>query len=253
MSLLVFTILMGLPTVGALAAWFAAVRSLRTAPARVDPGSSLREARGRTSLLFVLPTTLIVFGLVGSFLELGRAVPDAVAHPAALAYGVPGFLAGLGMAIVYRRGTSVAVAAKPDFARVLLLAVMPETSALFGLVVFFLLIGRGSNWTGFVPFGTEAVWLVSALAMVGGIGGPLGARLAASAWDFATRETWPRALTRSARGGYVTVVSFALVLVLLQGWLILLVGLLYFGGALALGVVLFLRAKHKRLRGMRIS
>src|SRR5437870_3099352 len=213
---------MGLPTVGALVAWFAALRSLRTAPTRVSLGLGPREARRRMGLLVILPTTLIVFGLVGSFLALGGAVPDAAAYPAALAYGVPGFLAGLGMAIIYRPGTRVAVATKPEFARVLLLAVMPETSALFGLVVFFFLIGRGSNGTGVILFGTQSAWLVSALAMVGGIGGPLGARLAASAWDFATRETWPRALVKSAQGGYVTVACFALALVLFGGWLVLL-------------------------------
>jgi F0F1-type ATP synthase membrane subunit c/vacuolar-type H+-ATPase subunit K len=205
------------------------------------------------SLLVVLPTTLIVFGVVGSFLLLGEAVPDAVAYPAALAYGVPGFFAGLGMAIIYRRGIRVAVAAKPDFARVLTLAVMPETSALFGLILFFFLIGRGSKGTGFVPFGTEWAWLVSALATVGGIGGPLGARLAASAWDFATRETFPRALVKSAQGGYVTVACFALALVLLGGWLVLALVLVYFGGALALSVLLFLRARRTRLRGTRPS
>ena len=205
------------------------------------------------SLFVVLPTTLIVFGLVGSFLDLGGAVPDAAAYPAALAYGIPGFLAGLGMAIIYRRGTRVAVASKPEFARVLTLAVMPETSAVFGLVVFFFLIGRGSNGTGVILFGTESEWLVSALATVGGIGGPLGARLAASTWDFATRETFPRALVKSAQGGYITVACFALALVLLQEWLVLLLVLVYFGGALALGVLLFLRARRTRLRGTRPS
>ena len=253
MSLVVFIILMGFPTVGALLAWFAALRSLRTAPTRLSLGSSLREARRRMSLFVVLPTTLIVFGLVGSFLDLGGAVPDAVAYPAASAYGVPGFLTGLGMAIIYRRGIRVAVAAKPDFARVLTLAVMPETSAVFGLVVFSFLIGEGSNGTDLLLFGTELAWLVSALAMVGGIGGPLGAWLAASAWDFATRETFPRALVKSAQGGYVTVACFALALVLLGGWLVLVLVLVYFGGALALGSLLFLRARRTRLRGTRPS
>lgn len=203
--------------------------------------------------LVVMPSTLIVFGLVVSFLMLGEAVPDGVAQPAALAYGVPGLLAGLGMAIIYRRGIRAAVASKEEFGRVLPLAVMPETSAIFGLVVSFFLIGGGSDRTGVMLFGAGAVWLVSALSMIGGIGGPLGAWLAASAWDFATKETWPRALARSARGGYVTLACFALAMVFLQEWLVLLFVMLYFGGALALGVVLFLRARHKRVRGTRVS
>src|SRR2546425_11286738 len=139
-------------------------------------------------LLVVLPSTLIAFGLVGSLLVLGEAVPEAVAYPAALAYGVPGFLAGLGMAIIYRRGIRVAVASKPDFARVLTLAVMPETSAVFGMAVFFFLIGGGSNGSGSRLFGSEEGGLNSALAMGAGIGGPLGARLPACAGGVDTRE-----------------------------------------------------------------
>src|SRR3989442_4324978 len=112
---------MGLRTVGALGAWFAALRSLRTAPTRVSPGSGLREARRPMILLVVLPSTLIAFGLVGSLLVLGEAVPEAVADPPALAYGVPGFLAGLGIAIIYRRGVPVAGASKAKFLTVLTL------------------------------------------------------------------------------------------------------------------------------------
>ncbi len=203
--------------------------------------------------LVVMPSTLIVLGFVVSLLVLGEAVPDAAAQPAALAYGVPGLLAGLGMAIIYRRGIRAAVASKQEFGWALPLAVTPEASAVFGLVVSFLLIGGGSNRIGVMFFGTEAVWLVSALAMVGSIGGPVGAWLAASAWDFATKETWPKALARSARGGYVTVTCFALAMVFLQEWLVLLFIVVYFGGALAVGVLLFLRARHKGLRGTRPS
>ena len=203
--------------------------------------------------LIVLPSTLILFGLVVSFLVLGEAVPDTVAQPAALAYGIPGLLSGLGMSIIYRRGIRAAVSSKQEFGRVLPLAVMPETSAIFGLVVSFLLIGGGPLRTGVMLFGTEAVWLASALAMVGGIGGLLGAWLAASGWDFVTTETWPKVLATSARGGYVTAVCFALAMVFLQEWLALLFVLIWFGGALALGLVLFVRARHKRIRSTRPS
>lgn len=248
MSLLVFIILIGFPAVGALPAWVVAFRSWRTAHGQFLPGSDVRETRGRLVPLLLLPATLVVFGLVVSTLLLGETIPDSVAEPAALAYGIPSLLTGMGMAIIYRRGIPAAVASREMFGRVMPLALVPETAAMFGLVVSFLLIGGGSNPAGVSPFGVDATWLASALVMVGGVGAPVGAWLASSTWNFQTKETWPKALTRSSRGCYITVGAFAIAMALLGGWFIVLLLVLYFGGVLALGGVLFIRIRRERLR-----
>jgi F0F1-type ATP synthase membrane subunit c/vacuolar-type H+-ATPase subunit K len=241
-SALAFTIALGLPAAGSLTAWVAAVRGWRTARGQIPQGSDFREVRGRIILLVVLSSTLIVFGLVVSLLLLGEMVSEGAALPAALAYGVPGLLAGLGMSIMYWRGTSTAVASKQAFARVLTLALLPENPAVLGLVVSILLIRSVSN-AGVTPHGAYSAWLASALAMIGSIGGLLGAAFAVSSWDFTTQATWPKALVRSARGGYATVVCFALAMAVLGEWLVPLLIVLYFGGGL--GIVLFIRARRK--------
>ena len=247
MSTLVFSIVIGFPAIGALAAWFAALRSWRSLTLGVSGGSALPEMRRRLVPLLVMPSTLIVYGLVVSLIVLGEDVPDTVALPSAFSYGVPGLLAGLGTAVIYRLGVRSAVASTQDFGRVLVLAVMPQVSALFGLIVAFLLVGGGSSRVGDMLFGTDAPWLVSALAMVGGFGGPAGAWLAASAWDFATTRTWPRALVRSARGGLFAIACFALAIIFLSDWLILAFVVAWFGGTLVLGLILYMRARHNRL------
>ena len=201
----------------------------------------------------VMPSTLIVYGLVVSLVVLGESVPNTVAVPSAFSYGVPGLLAGLGMAIIYRHGVRAAVASREEFGRVVVLAVMPQFSAVLGLMVSFLLIGGGSNGTGFILFGTGAIWLVSALAMLGGLGGPAGAWLAASAWDFATTTTWPKALVGSARGGLLAIACFALAMTFLSDWRLLALVVAWFGGSLTLAVVLYLTARHKKLRAIRTS
>ena len=253
MSTLVFSIVIGFPAIGALAAWFAALRSWRSLTLGVSGGSALPEMRRRLVPLLVMPSSLIMYGLVVSLIVLGEAVPDTVALPSALSYGVPGLLAGLGTAVIYRQGVRAAVASTQDFGRVLVLAVMPQFSAVCGLIVAFLLIGGGSGRIGDVLFGRDAQWLVSTLAMVGGFGGPAGAWLAASAWDFATTKTWPRALVRSARGGLFGITCFALAIIFLSDWLILAFVVAWFGGTVVLGLILYMTAKHKRLRATRTS
>src|SRR5256712_4396841 len=177
----------------------------------------------------------------------GEDVPDTVALPSAFSYGVPGLLAGLGTAVIYRQGVRAAVASSQDFGRVLVLAVMPQFSAVCSLIVAFLLIGGGSGRIGDVLIGRDAQWLVSALAMVGGFGGPAGAWLAASAWDFATTKTWPGAFVRSAHRGLFAIACFALAIIFLSDWLILAFVVAWFGGTLVLGLILYMRARRNRL------
>src|SRR2546425_5499762 len=199
--------------------------------------------RRRLVPLLVMPSSLIVYGLVVSLIVLGEDVPDTVALPSAFSYGVPGLLAGLGTAVIYRQGVRAAVASSQDFGRVLVLAVMPQFSAVSGVIVAFLLIGGGSGRIGDILFGTDVHWLVSALALVGGFGGPAGAWLAASAWGFATTKTWPKALVKSARGGLFAIACFALAIIFLSDWLILAFLVAWFRGTLGLGLILFMTAR----------
>lgn len=246
MSVLVVAILIAFPTVGALAAWVVAAHGWRQSRGQTPSGLKSREAQGRVIPFVMLPATSIVLGLAISFLLLGETLPDAVALPAALAYGIPGFLSGLGMALVYKRGMFAATASNEGFGRVMPLAVMPETTAVFGLVVSFVLIGGGSNTASVPPFGAETAWLASALVIFGSFGGPLGAWLAVSSWDFKTKETWPLALARSGHGGYVTVAGFAIALVVLAEWFLVLLVILYSAGIVALGLVRFARLRRER-------
>jgi hypothetical protein len=205
-------------------------------------------------MLAILPSTLVVFGLVVSLLLVGESVLDAAAMPVALAYAVPGLLSGFGMAIIYKQGFLPAVTvSKRVFGRFLSLALMPLTGAVFGVVASLWLIDGGSHPVGLLPFGPETTWLAAGLSMVGGLGGPVGAWLAASEWDFRTAETRPKALSKSTGGSMLTAVCFALVMAVLGQWLIVLLLVLYFGVILAVGVALFMRARRKRPEAMKPS
>lgn len=250
---LAYITLLGFPSVGVLAAYAAALHSWQRTLIRFPPSPDVRGSRGKITALMALPIPLVVFGLVLLFLLFGEEIPETLAQPAALAYGVPAFLSGLGVAIIYTRGFTPAVFTKEGFGRVMLLAILSLTSAIFGLVISFLLIGGASNPAKSTAWTTDTVWLTSALSMIGGMGSPISAWFAVSAWDFKTKETWPRAGVRSARGGYLTAVCFTVAMALLQEWLLLLFMVLYFGAIIALGIGLFFRARHKRLRGMKPS
>ncbi len=182
----------------------------------------------------------------------GETVPDALAQPVAFPYGVPGFLAGVGMAIIYRRFISHAIVSNRGLGRVVPLAVTPQTPAIFGVVVSFVLIGEGLHRAGETSLGTETVWTASVLAVVGGIiGGPVGAWLGSSSWDLETTKRWPEALAKSGWSGYVTLGCFALAMEVLGEWLIALPLALWSGAVLGFGLVLFVRARRKRQEGMK--
>ncbi len=100
-----------------------------------------------------------------------------------------------------------------------------------------------------MPFDADVTWLASVLAMIGGLGAPVGAGLAVRTWDFKTMEAWPRALSRATRGDYVSVLCLALAMAVLAEWL--LVGLMaaYFVVTLALGSARVVRMRQNRLQG----
>lgn len=250
---LAYVVLLVFPSVGVLAAYAAALRSWRRVRTRTSPSPDVRGLRGKMIALMALPTPLLLFGLVLLFLLFGEEVPETITQAAVLAYGVPAFLSGIGVAIIYTRGFTPTLFTKDGYGRVIPLAVMPLTSAVFGLVISFLFIGSASNLAKSTPWPADTVWLASALSMIGGIGGPVGAWFAVSAWDFKTKETWPKAVAWSGRGGYVTVVCFTLAMAVLGYWLLVLFVVLYFGATIVLGIALFFRARHKRLQGMRPS
>jgi len=249
-SLLVFIILIGFPTVGALAAWTAALRSSERPPAEIPPIPDVRKPRTRMFPVLLLPGTLILLGLAGALVVLGETTPDAVALPAALAYGVPGLLTGVGMAIIYRQGLPPANAPRQAFGRFLTLALIPETSAVFGLVISMLVLGGGRS-VGATAGETTRAWLASTFTMVGGFGAPLGAWLATSALDLTTATAFTTTLTRSTWGSTLSWVCIVLAMAALGEWLVVILMVVYFGALAALGLALFMRGRRKRLLGVK--
>ncbi len=245
MSSAVAVLPLGLSSLGAAAAWVVAFRAWWAVRPQIPSGPEGREARGRLITMMILPTTLVLFGLVILLLMLGERVSDAQALPAGLSSGVPGLLSGVGMAMTYRRAISAAATSKQMFGRALPLVTTADTAAIFGTLVSVLLVGGGSHPTATSIAGLDSAWMATVFSMAGGVSAPLGAWFAVSSWDFKTEKLWPRALTRSGNSGYVSVAFFALSMVVLGQWLIVLLLVLLIGVALALGLALLFRARRK--------
>ncbi len=244
MSVAISIISLGLPAAGALVAWAVALHAWRAARSHLPLHPEGRQARGRVITLILMPTFLILFGFVILSLVLGEQVPDATAWPAALSYGVPGLLSGVGMAIIYHRGVAAAAASNRGFGHVMSLAAMSGNAGVSGAIVSLLLITGGSNSARVPWLGLDPRWLAAMLSMVGSLGGPMGSWLAASEWDFRTAETWPRVRTKATRVGILMAALLVFALVVLNEWLIVLLLVLLFG-VFPL-VAWFARARRRR-------
>lgn len=136
----------------------------------------------RFLVFLVLPTTPIIFGLsVYTFLidAPGNPLTDQVIRWLGLAYGVAAILTALGEAwlVVRRRALPYR---GPEFTRVLVLAVIPETVVLFTLIVAIQaasFIIRGPTEPGLSPQEGEALIRACQFMMFGSVSAPLAAFL----------------------------------------------------------------------------
>ena len=132
----------------------------------------------RFLVFLVLPTTPIIFGLsVYTFLidAPGNPLTDQVIRWLGLAYGVAAILTALGEAwlVVRRRALPYR---GPEFTRVLVLAVIPETVVLFTLIVAIQaasFIIRGPTEPGLSPQEGEALIRACQFMMFGSVSATL--------------------------------------------------------------------------------
>ena len=194
--------LLGMPLVGAVIAIAAALYSYESANESGSAPAHSNLSPGRLIVFLILPVFLVMLSLPLWMLVQGKArydIESSIVEAAAMAYGVPSLLAGIGMAIVMAKGIGKAIQDGKLFARVLVYVVRPLTPALFGLVIFFMILGLiPSVPPGFIPSpisGTEDVpaWNAAFYISIGGIAAPLTAILSA----FPNRAWEPRGMGRA--------------------------------------------------------
>lgn len=203
--------LIGFPLAGVALAESAALASWRSAMSAgaPNPPEMAQGLRSRLRIFLVYPATLAVFALVVLELGLGRGsgvVPDELLGSAAIAYGVPALMAGVGYAIIYSDGAAGTVKRPEIFPKVLIFLALVEVAAVFGLIVSIQILGKagfpGAAELKLIDASRRAALFMAA----GGIGAPLGALVARATWDFATPDRWPRSVlwsALSAEGPYV--------------------------------------------------
>lgn len=199
--------------------------------------------------LLIVPVPLLVFGISLSFLYLGGdldGAPDSLTQSAALSYGVPALLAGIAMAMFYRRAAASAVETKMGFGRFLPLAVIPMTSAIFGLVTAFFIVSAATTPSAWTATVTNASLLAAVFSCLSGLGALLGAWLVLRRWSIESNAEWPKALAASGRSGLWMTAFFAFAMASLGEWLIVLVVAALLVLDVAVAVVLSLRAKRRR-------
>ncbi len=177
------------------------------------------EVRARLRILLVHIITLVVFAfLLMALLSGPRAgeLPNPVQEAAAMAYGVPALLAGVGFALLYLQAVPAIVERPELFGKVLNFAVLPENAAVFGLIVAFLLTGlplqEGASSTA-----VEAARRAAIYISIGGLGAPLAAIAARRGWDFKTPERWFKALVITAAASQPLLIGFLVLAVLSVG------------------------------------
>jgi len=201
----------GLPAIGTLAAVVGAWTSWSSAT-RGMAAAEKRQWIGRFLVFLQLPFFMILFGLVLFVLFLGRAGrPSGQTEWAALAYGISGMLTGFAFAIVFRGGVAHSIAVSRDFGRVLVLATLPETVALFGFSLAFLILGQSAPddpiSIGVVVEAsrTAALWMIA-----GSFVAPVEAYAMVAYWRFESLKRWTRAIVIGALLKVPLVIAYAL-------------------------------------------
>ena len=204
-SLLVYVYALGLPLIGAIIAW-TAILIARSSIVSSSSGSA-EPSRMRARIIAYLEhsSTPLVFGAVLTFLISRKtgSTPDFILESAAMAVGIPAFLAGIGISITYYRGIRKLAKNPAAFGRVLTIAVLPVSTAILGMVVSFLMLGEASMTA-------ESSQLTASLMSVGGIGAVLSAYLATSFDEEWCLTGFSRAIIRGTLGECVTLVFFSL-------------------------------------------
>ncbi|MHA1840023.1 MAG: V-type ATP synthase subunit K [Candidatus Ranarchaeia archaeon] len=128
------------------------------------------ERFGATLILTVLVETSAIYGLLISILILVQiqaavTIYHALAALAAgLCVGISGFTTGLGEGIAASASIGAVAEREGVFGKTLVLTVLPETGAIYGLLVAVLIL-RGANFLGEVGASPEAVGVASFTAM----------------------------------------------------------------------------------------
>jgi len=142
---------------------------------------------------------------------------SSLVEAAAMAYGIPSLLSGIGTGIVFSRGISKAIQDDKLFSRVLVYVMHPLTAAVFGFVISFLILGH------ILPFSlvpepphsgitVESAWRAAIFSSIGGIAAPFSAILSTSYRDAWQPRGMGRALIRSTIGESVCIVFLLLAL-----------------------------------------
>lgn len=209
--LLVATYAIGLPLVGLLAAVSSAALSWKSGTGGMD-AAARKRSRKRLIVFLELPAFLALFGAVGAFLIVGHSddLPSAQLEWAALCVGVPGMLTGFGHAIIYHRGVAHSIRTSIDFGRVVVLATLPQSAALFGFAMGFLILGQDVGGSVSAADVVEAS-RAAALYLIGGsLVAPVEAYAMVAYWRFEPGERWIRGVLVGTGIEVVLLVAFTL-------------------------------------------
>ncbi len=197
----------GLPAFGALAAMATACVSWSAATEAMEATAKRRMMPRLLVLAVELPVVPVLFGVVLYVLLLGRTDrPSAQLEWATLSSGVPGMLTGFAFAIVLHRGVAHSVSVPGAFGRVAVLAALPQTLALFGFSMAFLILGRTSADPALV---VEASRTAALYMIAGSLVAPVEAYAMVATWRFESLERWKRALVIAALLESLVLVAYA--------------------------------------------
>jgi F0F1-type ATP synthase membrane subunit c/vacuolar-type H+-ATPase subunit K len=201
----------GLPALGALLAVATGGLSWRSATRGLDPATRRRMV-ARLLVYCEIPGLTVLFGVALYFLILGRSaeLPPAQLEWAALTVGIPGMLAGFGYAIVFRRGVAHSVAVPLDFGRVVVLAALSETVAMFGFAMGSLILGQAAAGSVSVADVVEASRVASLYMIAGSLFAPVEAYAMVTYWKFESQRRWSRSIVVGAVLEIPVLVTFAL-------------------------------------------
>jgi len=213
--ILVYTL--GLPALGSLTAILAIMVSRGHATEQMAPEAK-RRFRGQFMVLGQSASIPMLFGVAMYMLLIGRiaAKPLPQLEWAALAYGVPGMMAGFGMAIIYLPGLKHMVLDTRIFILIVVVSALPLTAANFGFAAAFLIRGASPSDPSSLAALIEASRLASLFMAGTSLVVPAMAYAIVMTWRFESRERWKKAIVVGASIYAVLLVGFGLSFLALQ-------------------------------------